>query len=164
MYNYSGRTQLPRTTVFPTTSRHGRLAYLDPATLPPISDDAAIPEQDDQSLGLRPRTANLLARHGPPIPQPADRPTTSTSSIELTTSPRLLPSCGPMADTDEQASAHRIRTIYPARPESGDLPISPAVHTWPFVCAFQLTDETQTNPLATAHPEGPVHGGIVTRK
>ena len=64
-------------------------------------------------------------------------------------------------DTDEQASAHRIRTIYPSRPESGDLPISPAVHTWPFVCALQPTDETQTNPLATAHPEGPVHGGIV---
>ena len=104
MYNYPGRGQPPRTTVFPTTFRRGRLAYLDPATLPPAPEDAAITGQDDQSMDSRTCSANLLARLGPSIYQPADQPATSTSPIVLATSPRPLLRGGSMADSGEHAN------------------------------------------------------------
>jgi len=160
MYNYPGRGQPPRTTVFPTTSRHGRLAYLDPATLPPVPDDAAVAGQDAQSVGFRSLSANLLARLGPPIYQPAEPLATSTSSIVLTTSHQPLPVGGAMADSDEQALSNRVRTIYPACPESGDLPNSPALHSRPFVRVFPPAAITQTNPLVLAHSQGPEPGAI----
>ena len=162
MYNYPGRGQPPRTTVFSATSRHGRLAYLDPATLPPVPDDAAVAGQDAQSVGFRPLSANLLARLGPPIYQPAEPLATSTSFIVLTTSHQPLPVGGPMADSDEQALPHRVRTIYPACPESGDLPNSPALRSRPFVHVLLPTAVIKTNPLALARSQGLEPGAIST--
>ena len=162
MYNYPGRGQPPRTTVFPTTFRRGRLAYLDPATLPPAPEDAAITGQDDQSMDSRTCSANLLARLGPSIYQPADQPATSTSPIVLTTSPRPLLRGGSMADSGEQAPAHRHRTIYPAHPGDGVLPTLLAAHANPNARVSHPTDELQTNSLALARTEGPTRGVIVT--
>ena len=106
-------------------------------------------------------SANLLARLGPSIYQPADQPATSTSPIVLTTSPQPLLRGGSMADSGEQAPAHRHRTIYPAHPGDGVLPILLAAHAYPNARVSHPTDELQTNSLALARTEGPTRGVIV---
>ena len=162
MNNYPTRDQLPHAPASSTSSQRGKTACLGPAAHSSASADAAITEQDPQPMDPRTRTANLLARLGAPISQPAELPATSTSPDASIAHPRPGQWGESMTDLDEQAPAHRVRTIFPTRPENGVLPVSAVAPRRSFARVFQPAVVSQTNPRALAHSEGPVHGGIST--